>query len=309
MERRDEELVEWNVDAMSETEREEALAIEAALRSYYAQENAVASTGARASFATVHQTLMNEIESDVSALDIASQEHGEPQMIVPAFTGLVSPALSRETPKSKHGGRSGVWGLSLGRLMGMASVALIAAWGGHYIGRSSTSAATFLPNTAPSSLPVQSLENDFDKTLSASTPIEFVSDNGDQAASWLSQQTGRTVRLPALRAKPENQLKLLGASRRSLGGLEAQAVVQAHYQLPNGTRVTLYQVRAPHLGLVGLRKESIKGNAFFVKRDGRFRTVVWRSGDDWAAIVSPLGTQQSLRLAASLRAAQPSSMI
>lgn len=252
-------------------------------------EQAQLAKNASASFAPVHDLLMNAIERDVCVQsDVAAQKNA---FKTPRFSW-------RQSFRVLDGRTRWNWAAA-------AAVLCATTIGAHSLGfyratQNLPQNASFLAKKAPPRiLPVQSLVDDFDSGLRRDTPFEFVADERETpqiAARRLETQLGVLIHLPL---KPRSGAKLLGARRHQTWNRPG---VQAHYE-KNGVRVAVYQMREPSCSLGDLDEVELNGRLFLMGKRGAYRVVAWRAGDDVMTMVSPLAMQprESLLLADDMR--------
>lgn len=177
------------------------------------------------------------------------------------------------------------WAIPTARSFILATLLLLGVgMGGHQLGT----------RHAARVLPVQKLVDDFDAGLRSPAPFQLVADDPKTTESWLSQNLGMKVRLPAPKRAG---VKLLGARTHHL---EDRPVAQTHY-LKGNVRVALYQMRAPRYGLPDLDEVQVHGRLYYTKDCGPYRAIVWRAGDNVMTMVSPLAMRESLLLASDMR--------
>lgn len=243
------------------------------------QPHSPVSQAARDTFAPLHQQLMDAIECD-EALRAAQKSRAVVRAgsTPAAALSLWWGNLSRSFAPTR-------WALT-------ALVLLAVGLAGQHLGS---------PQGAPS-LPVDTFVDDFDAGIKSEMPLDFISDNeqdATSAAAWLTRHTGQKVKLPSPK---KSGTRILGARQREIW--RHHAVGQAHF-IRNGVRFALFQVHAPRCGMTGLKEESVGGRTFMVARRGAYHVVVWRKGDNIVTLVSPLTSPQALRLAATMRDEDP----
>jgi len=266
-------MAEHNLNGLNE--------ISGAVRSLLAEEETECAPEARAAFAPVHSRLMNAIDQS-RRYEMPVLTPGVDEL---ASTGLDTAPVRRRFRLSLPWPRyRQTWAAAM-----VLALIFVAGLGGHQIARQGTADV----------FPVQCLADDFDAGLKSPTPYEFVSHDPEATAQWLSAQLGMPVRLPS----PERAgVKLVGARRHVLRG---RPVAQTHY-IKDGQRVALYQVLAPKYGFSGLNE--VRGNGrrhFFYKDCGGYRVVLWRSGENVMAIVTPVAIHEALQLATAIRENSP----
>lgn len=252
-----------------------------------AAEKALLEMNAQAAFAPTHQRLMNAIETDIAARNMAA----------PNFLCTFSNRVLDSLKPSKNA----PW-----RFAVLTALLTATAIGSHSVGyyrasnRSEMNANVSTQDAAALRvLPVQSLVNDFDASLHGRAPLEFVSNTNEtapKARQRLQNQLGVAIHLPM---KPRMGAKLEGA-RRHFGW--NRAGVQARY-VQNGVRLAVYQMREPRWALGDLQEIEWNGRLFMTGTRGAYRVVVWRAGEDVMTLVCPLQmpSHDSLLLAAALR--------